>query len=177
MRRSFLAARAILYVLQLTLHLLFVFVGIIIHLPTNGAFKPYQVFCRFRLCHNFFYFLRSRWSESNRRPTPYHGVALPTELHRRFSLKLRNALCSSPRRRNARAKATPLLYTVSLILKTALSHFSDSNRGPFAYKAIALPTELKWHFVKTPERHSEKLVFHGFRRRMCVGRDSNPRSR
>ena len=24
----------------------------------------------------------SRWPDSNRRPTPYHGVALPTELHR-----------------------------------------------------------------------------------------------
>ena len=24
----------------------------------------------------------SRWSELNRRPTPYHGVALPTELQR-----------------------------------------------------------------------------------------------
>ena len=24
----------------------------------------------------------SRWSELNRRPTPYHGVALPAELHR-----------------------------------------------------------------------------------------------
>ena len=25
----------------------------------------------------------SRWSELNRRPTPYHGVALPAELQRR----------------------------------------------------------------------------------------------
>lgn len=24
----------------------------------------------------------SQWPELNRRPTPYHGVALPTELHR-----------------------------------------------------------------------------------------------
>src|SRR3989344_982199 len=26
----------------------------------------------------------SRWSELNRRPTPYHGVALPTELQRQL---------------------------------------------------------------------------------------------
>ncbi|KKS83161.1 MAG: hypothetical protein UV57_C0023G0027 [Parcubacteria group bacterium GW2011_GWD2_43_10] len=26
--------------------------------------------------------LWSRWPELNRRPTPYHGVALPAELHR-----------------------------------------------------------------------------------------------
>src|SRR3989339_484155 len=29
-------------------------------------------------------FLQSRCADSNRGPTPYHGVALPTELHRHF---------------------------------------------------------------------------------------------
>lgn len=72
----------------------------------------------------------SRWSESNRRPTPYHGVALPTELHRL-------------------ARHQPL-YFVFPFLKTAprrplsWSQRSESNRRPTVYKTVALPAELRW---------------------------------
>ena len=37
-------------------------------------------------------FILSRCADSNRRPTPYHGVALPTELQRQILFSLYDAL-------------------------------------------------------------------------------------
>jgi hypothetical protein len=87
---------------DLSLHQLLIFIGVIITPLTNGAthsdksvgvfnfghgnddtillLKLQRVttgFSRSRILTNL-----SRWPELNRRPTPYHGVALPAELQR-----------------------------------------------------------------------------------------------
>ena len=71
MRSVLLTKSAELLQFQLLLKI-FRLVGIVINLLALLTLK----FCVcFSFCHMFIFW--SRWSDLNRRPTPYHGVALP----------------------------------------------------------------------------------------------------
>ena len=90
-----------LRIFDLALHLLLVLVRIVITPLARGATERNETVGSLNFCHEEYstmacgkrqpsekspgatLCMMSRWPDLNRRPTPYHGVALPTELHRR----------------------------------------------------------------------------------------------
>ena len=60
----------------------------------------------------------SHWPESNRRPTPYHGVALPSELQRHYFLQK-----VSPK---DTMKKTFFLYELLQTFKVFLKHVAHT---------------------------------------------------
>ena len=93
----FSAPRAEFGKFYLALHALLVLAGIKIPPLAHLAAEPYQSVRILDLRHSQYSLTKagnffkspppclkslSRWPELNRRPTPYHGVALPAELHR-----------------------------------------------------------------------------------------------
>ena len=99
-------------------------------------------------------------SESNRRPPPYQGGALPPELHGRFELrnmefnrKPRSFQLEGEGFEPPKASANgftvrpvwPLRYPSNCIGK---SQRPESNWQPTDYKSVALPIELRWHLAQ-----------------------------
>ena len=120
------------------------------HRPTN-LLEP--TLATGSLCPSWYFFLSpkaflSHWSELNRRPTPYEGVALPTELQWHL-------VCP-------RITPRPVYWerwsSNVLILNNSLcrSHIFDNQARPVYYERRALPTELLW-LIETMGRFKEPM--------------------
>ncbi len=89
--RLFAAPVAEFLELDLPLHGLLILGRIIIPPFADGTAKGDQFVGPLNFCHGMMILRRaqkcnhlSRWPDLNRRPTPYHGVALPAELQRHY---------------------------------------------------------------------------------------------
>lgn len=89
MESMLFAPLTVLFHLKSTFEGLLVFEAVIVGALAHRAFQLNKII----LGHSSILFMRiflptawSRWSDSNRRPSLYKSVALPTELHRRPAL-------------------------------------------------------------------------------------------
>ena len=87
-------------------------------------------------------FIWSQWSDLNRRPTPYHGVALPAELHWHI---LSAANASEAR--------------IGIVFQTTVKNI----RPQFKISITSFPVQIQSHLSEVERRPSDSLKPLGFK--------------